>query len=146
MSLFQFAASYYADDFLVATAASNIIGVILIPFIIALVISVFMIICMWKIFKKAGKGGWESIIPVYNFVVMLQITELPMWYIALLFVPIAQVYALIKMNIELAKKFGQEGGFAALLILVPVVGYPILTFGKDKVYMGGGQNINNGYA
>lgn len=144
-SLSQFAANYYADDFLAATAASTIMGVILIPIIIALAISVFMIICMWKIFKKAGKGGWESLIPVYNFIVMLQITELPMWYIALLFVPIAQVYALIKMNIELAKKFGQEGGFAALLILVPVVGYPILAFGKDKVYMGGGQNINNGY-
>lgn len=145
-SLSQFAVSYYADDFLVATAASTIMGVILIPLLIALAISVFMIICVWKIFKKAGKGGWESIIPVYNFIVMLQITELPMWYIVLLFVPIAQVYALIKMNIELAKKFGQEGGFAALLILVPVVGYPILAFGKDKVYMGGGQNINNGYA
>lgn len=144
-SLSQFAASYYADNFLVATAANTIMGVILIPLIIALAVSVFMIICIWKIFKKAGKGGWESIIPVYNFIVMLQITELPMWYIALLFVPIAQVYALIKMNIELAKKFGQEGGFAALLILVPVVGYPILAFGKDKVYMGGGQNINNGY-
>ncbi len=145
-SLSQFAASHYADNFLVATAANTIMGVILIPLIITLAVSVFMIICIWKIFKKAGKGGWESIIPVYNFIVMLQITELPMWYIALLFVPIAQVYALIKINIELAKKFGQEGGFAALLILVPVVGYPILAFGKDKVYMGGGQNINNDYA
>ena len=113
------------------------IGMLLIPLIISLAVTIFLMICQWIIFKKAGKNGWEAIVPVYNFVILLKITELPMWYIALLFIPFAQIYVIIKINIELAKKFGESGGFAALLILVPVVGFPILAFDKKKVYNGG---------
>ena len=29
-------------------------------------ISIVSIICNWKLFKKAGKNGWEAIIPFYN--------------------------------------------------------------------------------
>ncbi len=30
------------------------------------VVAVFFIVCMWKIFEKAGVEGWKSIIPIYN--------------------------------------------------------------------------------
>lgn len=120
-----------------ATAGAAIMAMLFVPLIIGFAIAIFTIVCMWKVFKKAGREGWASIVPIYNTIVLLQITELPLWYIALLFIPFAQIYVLIKTNIELAKKFGQGGGFAVLLILLPVIGYAILAFSKDKVYIGG---------
>lgn len=36
------------------------------------------------------------------------------------------------MSVELAKAFNKQGGFAALLILLPVVGYPMLAFGDAQ--------------
>ena len=36
--------------------------------IVILVVAVLTIIAQWKIFSKAGKPGWASIIPIYNIV------------------------------------------------------------------------------
>ena len=47
---------------------------------------VFYIICMWKIFVKAGKPGWASIIPIYSSLVQLEILGRPWWWLLLLFV------------------------------------------------------------
>ena len=33
-------------------------------YIISLLVAVFSIICQWKIFTKAGKPGWASLIPI----------------------------------------------------------------------------------
>ena len=57
--------------------------------IIALSIAIFIIIANWKIFKKAGRHGWESIIPVYNKYVMYEVCGYPGWYVFLGFIPIA---------------------------------------------------------
>ena len=55
---------------------------------------ILTIIATWKMFTKAGKPGWAAIIPVYNIIVMLEIAELPMWYIALFLIPFANIYAI----------------------------------------------------
>ena len=101
-------------------------------------LSAFMIICWWKIFKKAGKEGWEAIIPIYTNIVALQITNNPMWLIVVFLVPGLNAIGLplysILVAINLSKAFNKEGAFALLLIFVPIVGYPILAFGKDKYH------------
>ena len=101
-------------------------------------LSAFMIICWWKIFKKAGKEGWEAIIPIYTNIVALQITNNPMWLIVVFLVPGLNAIGLplysILVAINLSKAFNKEGTFALLLIFVPIVGYPILAFGKDKYH------------
>ena len=35
--------------------------------------------CMWKVFTKAGQPGWATLIPAYNFIVLLRIAGLA-WY------------------------------------------------------------------
>ena len=107
--------------------------------------SVFTIICNWKIFAKAGKPGWASIIPIYNTIVMLEIAELPMWYIALYFVPVANIYALIKTYIELAHKFGKSTGFGVGMAFLTPVFAGILAFSKDANYIGSQNNTNQNY-
>ena len=121
----------------VATGLGAIFGFIIFIWIIGIAIGVFSIICNWKVFKKAGKKGWEAIVPVYNMIVLLEITQLPMWYIALFFVPIGNVVVLFLIYIELAKKFGQSAGFGVGLTLLNPIFMAILAFNKNYVYQGG---------
>ena len=118
----------------VATGVGAALGILAFVYILALVVGIFSIVCNWKVFKKAGKNGWEAIIPIYNIVVLLEITNLPMWYIALFFVPIGNIIVMFLIYIELAKKFGQSAGFGVGLVLLNPIFMAILAFGKNYVY------------
>lgn len=121
-----------------ALAGFLIFGIVM--WVVTIVISVFTLVCMWKVFKKAGKPGWAAIVPIYNIVVMLEIAELPMWYIALFFVPIANIYAMFKIYIELAHKFGKSTGFGIGLVFLSPIFLGILAFSKNSNYVGS-QNV-----
>lgn len=121
-------------------------------FVIMLAVCVFQIVCEWKVFKKAGKGGWEAIIPIYNSWVFFEISGYPGW-IALITlaccVPILNFLAAIGLlvfqilaGMSLAEKFGKEKGFGILIALLPIVGFAILAF-SDATYDGSkGNQIN----
>lgn len=111
-----------------------LIFLIFLLILIPLGIAVFTIICNWKVFRKADKEGWESIIPIYNTVVLIEISGLPLWYIALYFVPFANIYAMVRVYIELAHRFKQSTGFAIGLIFLTPIFLGILAFDKDIVY------------
>lgn len=102
---------------------------------VVLAIGVFLIICQWKIYAKAGKPGWACLIPIYNIVVLLEIVKKPVWWLVLLLIPVVNLVIAIIIMIELAKVFGKDGGFTVGLILLPYVFYPILAFG-DAQYIG----------
>lgn len=97
-----------------------------------LVVAVFGIVVMWKIFAKAGEPGWASLIPIYNTCVWLKIAGKPMWWIILLIIPIVNLVIAILAVVGLANKFGKGGGFAVGLILLPIIFYPILAFGSAE--------------
>lgn len=103
--------------------------------LLALAIAVVVIIGLWKVFVKAGKPGWAAIVPIYNFIVLLDIVGKPLWWILLMFIPFVNFVIAIIVMLELAKAFGKSVGFAIGLLLLPVVFYPILGFGDAK-YMG----------
>lgn len=117
------------------------IGIVGIMLLISAIAGILMLISQWKVYKKAGKGGWECLIPIYNIIVLLQIAELPIWYIVLYMIPIANIYAIFKTYIELAHKFGKSTGFGVGLTLVGVVFFPLLAFDKKSIY--NGQNNQN---
>ena len=97
-----------------------------------IVISILIILGQWKAFKKANKPGWAAIVPIYNYIVMLEIAELPLWYLALYFIPIANIYAQVMTYIEFAKKYGESAGFAIGMMFLPYVFFPLLGFGNYK--------------
>jgi len=94
-------------------------------------LAVFMIVCMWKIFRKAGKNGWEAIIPIYNIVVLLEIVGLPTWNIILFIIPFANIYIMFKIYIELAHKFNKSTLFGVATIFFGIIFLPILAFGDN---------------
>ena len=106
--------------------------------IVSLAIAVVGIIAMWKIFEKLGVEGWKSIIPIYNIIVLFQITDLKPWYVALALIPcvgpiILYVFTVIAY-VRAAKKLGKSGtGFTVLIILFAPVALMILAFDKNCV-------------
>lgn len=127
----------------VGTGLGVALGILTFIYIISLVIGIFTIICNWKVYKKAGRKGWEAIIPIYNIVVLLEITNLPMWYIALFFIPIGNVIAMFLIYIELAKKFGKSAAFGVGLVFLNTIFMAILAFNKNCVYEGSLKENNN---
>lgn len=56
------------------------LGAFIIVFaLIFIAVAVILIIGKWKYFKKAGKGGWEAIIPFYSDWVLVETAGLE-WY------------------------------------------------------------------
>ena len=97
------------------------------------VILILLIVANWKLFAKAGQPGWASIIPIYNLVILLQIVGRPTWWIAaILFCPPVGLVFSVIMIVDLAKSFGKGGGFAAGLILLGFIFFPILAFGSSQ--------------
>ena|SRR3989442_825464 len=88
----------------------------------------FIIAAMWKVFSKAGQPGWAAIIPIYNWIVWCKIVGRPAWWVLLLLLCFPIFF--IILSIDLAKSFGKGGGFAAGLILLPFIFFPILGFGS----------------
>ncbi len=108
-------------------------------YIFSLAIGVLLIVAMWKIFVKAGKPGWASIIPIYNVVVSYQIVGINPWLLLLALIPIVNFVAIFVLQImycsRLAKAFGKSGAFAVGLFFLNVVFMPILAF-SDAEYKG----------
>lgn len=106
--------------------------IVLIFLLIVLSFSIFLFACRWKIFKKAGKEGWESIVPLYNIIVLLEIVKKPTWWIFLLFIPIYNIYVAVILNIRLAKFFGKDNVFGILLTFFNFIFEPILALDESK--------------
>jgi len=101
--------------------------------LLVLALVVLGIVSMWKLFVKAGKPGWASIIPVYNIVVLLEITNKPIWWVILCFIPFVNIVIFFVIWYELAKSFGKGVGYTIGLIFLPFIFIPMLAFG-DSVY------------
>lgn len=123
-----------------AAAAAVGLGMLMFIFVFVLVAYLFFAFCMYKVFKKAGRqDAWAAFVPIYNTYVMFEIAGRPGWWAFLGFIPIvggvAALVTAIIGTLDLVKSFGKSGGYAALLILVPIVGWPMLAFG-DATYKG----------
>jgi hypothetical protein len=101
-------------------------------YVVVAIVCLIMIAAMWKVFTKAGKPGWASIIPIYNIIVLLQIAGKPAWWIILFFIPIVSLIIAILTYVSLAERFGKGGGFAVGLVLLGPIFFPILGFGSAQ--------------
>lgn len=58
-------------------------------------------------FQKAGRPGWKAVIPIYNLYIMLKIGDQGWWWLALLVVPLVQLYAIYRIHVGVARAFGK---------------------------------------
>jgi hypothetical protein len=111
------------------TGGTEHLGIVGILIIFAAYFALF-IFMLWKPFVKAGKPGWASFIPIYNVIVFIQLCGKPIWWFFLLFVPVIDGFVWLFLCIECAKKFDKSTNFAVGLVVLPVIFFPILGFGK----------------
>ncbi|ODA34618.1 DUF5684 domain-containing protein [Planctopirus hydrillae] len=138
MDLFRFA-MLAQDDFggsdaeTAAAAAAMTIVLVVMLFTFALLVLFFA--GLWKVFTKAGKPGWAAIIPIYNFIVMLEIVGRPLWWIILMLIPCVSFVVWIVILIDLAKSFGKDVAWGLGLAFFGFIFFPLLGFGNAK-YVG----------
>ncbi len=99
-----------------------------------LLFAVPSLITTWRLFKKAGKPGWAAIVPIYNYIVELQIAKMPTWYVVLMFVPLVNVVIGILILVNFAKQYNRKLGFWLAYIFLPIVA--MFLVGKTQ-YTGG---------
>lgn len=89
----------------------------------------------WNIFTKANYAGWKSLIPFYNFYIMLKIVDLSFLYIFLWIIPIINLAAVAYYYYKLASYFGRGVWFTLGLIFLNPIFIIILGMGSAK-YLG----------
>lgn len=127
---------------------------------IGFLVWLFIKICQWIIFQKAGQAGWKSLIPIYDTFVLLRIIQRPQWW-GYLVVGLSLVQVILTSMIEvgnnqstslqimssvatlvtfiysvritngLSRSFGHGIGFTIGLLFLPYIFYPILAFGAS---------------
>lgn len=104
-----------------AAIITIIVIVVLVMLFIASIVKIFEIIYTWKLFKKAGKGGWESLIPFYNKWVLVEISESNWWWFLLLVIP-NFVSVSVDITEEIVESTSTLVGLAVVSIAVAVCG------------------------
>lgn len=127
--------------------------------IIKLFVSIFNVICIFKLFDKAGENYLKALIPFYNTATLAKITDLSPYmgfFMALIYfftnfiessslisiINFAYLIFSITLTIKLAKKFNFSAIIAIVLtFLSPTIFYAILAFGPFD-YIGSKTKID----
>lgn len=110
-------------------------------------VMIFYLIGLWHFFKKAGKNGWEAIVPFYNSWILVEISGLSWWYFLLIISNIianflgidgldtlcnlASIFASFLCYYNISKKLHKDVGFAILMTLFPVIMIPMIGFSNN---------------
>ena len=105
--------------------------------ILFIIITLLTWLGLAKIFEKAGVEPWKAFVPFLNWSEWLKLIGKPQWWIALLFIPIVNVFYYAYMLIGLSKAFKHYGFWHhAAAVLFPFAYTPYLGFSKDEKYFG----------
>ncbi len=123
---------YYYDDSALAVGSVAL-------FIYALVIialSVAMCVAMWKLFKKAGYQGWESLVPIYSAYVLSDIVFGNGLYFLICFIPVVGwIYPLV-LYFKLAEVYNKSSAFGLGLVFLSPIFLLLLAFDSNLYYSG----------
>lgn len=86
--------------------------------IFILVIQVIHFLGTWKLYIKAGRKGWEAIVPVYNAIVLMQIINRPKWWVILLFIPIINLLMFPVIWVETIRSYGRNSLVESWLVVL----------------------------
>ena len=112
---------------------------------------------LYGTFRKAGQPGWAGFVPIYNIYIMLKVAGRPTSWTWFVLAPILTfwllpLYLVVMIGIivvsvivlnDVSKSFGKGGGFTVGLVLLPVVFFNILGYGKSS-YRGSGGPTGSG--
>jgi len=101
------------------------------------ILLVSLLIGLYKIFEKAGRKGWEALIPGYNLYVWLKIIDKPWWWILLLLIPGVNVMVYLLIVWLTLRNFEEESPVKlAVGVIFSFFYLPYIGFSADKRFMG----------
>lgn len=107
------------------------------------VLVIFLILIhfgLWKMFVKAGRAGWEALIPFYREYVITRLSGRKAWLIVLLIIPIVNIFVGITLYIDLVKCFGKRSFLEHFgTVVLPFVVFPL--WGTDTTTTYWGQSV-----
>lgn len=124
-----------------------IFGVILLLLFLPLII--ISIIAYWKLFQKAGKPGWYSIIPFYSNWVLIEIAGLNWWWFLLMILNVVLSFEIDGLSFaisicgflasfncyyNISKKFNKDNTFSIFAGIFNFIFVLILGLSKKEVY------------
>ncbi|WP_370580067.1 signal peptidase I [Mucilaginibacter sp. FT3.2] len=102
-----------------------------------LLLVVLPFVGLYKLFEKAGRPGWEGVIPIYNIYVMIKLSGRPLWWLALMLIPGVNILVFIGLLVDFLKSYGK---FALLEhiegVALPFIFLPKWGFDRDTKYIG----------
>jgi hypothetical protein len=98
-----------------------------------LTIASLYLVGWWRTFEKAGRPGWTSAIPIYNFQVALEIAGHPAWWVILLFLPPINIFVALVWWMDFAGMFGRRTPFALGLAFPPTHLFFMLYLGLSDI-------------
>lgn len=105
--------------------------------IIELIVVLISLAASWMIFKKMGRQGWEGIVPLYNNYILCEELYGNGWKFLCMFIPLYNVYFIIKLFIDWVFAFHKDTGFAIGMLFLPFVFQIILAFDNTAKYKDG---------
>ena len=132
----------YGGDAASAAAAGGMLAIfgalMFIWLVVVLAIYVYFAICLMKIAKKTNTpNGWFAWIPILNVILMVQISQKPMWYLVFFFVPFLNILGIIfaiLIWMAIAERLGKPS-WLGILMIVPIANVIIpgyLAFSKSE--------------
>ncbi len=92
---------------------------------------------LWRIFQKAGRKGWEGVIPVYNLFIWLKLMQKPAWWALLFLIPGVNFLMVIILHVETVKMFDRRSFLDGLIaIFLPWAYLPYLAFSPKEEWEG----------
>lgn len=92
---------------------------------------------LWMLFKKVGENPALSLVPVYNYYILIKISNRPWWWVLLLFVPIIQFITNYNIRTDTLKNFGKFKFIDEVLGVMFFSFYMVyLGLDKDAKYIG----------
>jgi len=102
--------------------------------IIQIAILVLWVFGLYLMFEKAGRKGWEALIPGYSLWVWLKIIEKPWWWLILLLFPGVNLLMLMVMSFNLAYGFNKRSTYDTYMSFVfPFIYLPMLGLSKEPL-------------
>ena len=141
------------------------LGVLAILIVIILVpIVIVYLVAKCKMYKKAGKNGWEAIVPFYSDWVYTEIAGVEWWwFIALIasnifsftsyngdqtisfnLTSVVGLFGAFVCNYNISKKLHKDVGFAVLMTIFPFVMIPIIGFSSSYSFDSNVKVTKNG--
>jgi hypothetical protein len=111
-------------------------GFVFVMVLIVFAIYAFLAYCMGKVFEKAGKPLWTGFVPIYNYLIWIEIVGRPQWWIILYFIPFVNFIIQIVLAIDLAKSFGKDTLFGVAIAFLSPIMLPVMAFSNDVQYTG----------